>query len=134
MPILSLAAIAAGVADVEEAGMDRIRAKSVSLTEYLIEQAERHLAPLGFRLASPRDPGRRGSHVALSHVEAWPIARAMIQIGQVIPDFRAPDSLRLCPAPLYTSHVEVHTAIQRVKTIVADRMHRDFGDTGMAVT
>ena len=59
MPVLSLATIDAGLADVADAGIDRLRAKSVSLTEFFIDQWEEHLEDLGFGLetARSRDPG-----------------------------------------------------------------------------
>ena len=126
--------MAAGIADVNEAGITRLRAKSESLTEYLIEQWEVHLAPLEFGLASPRDATTRGSHVALSHPEAYPIARALIEMGKVIPDFRAPDSLRFGLSPLYTTHVDVHTAVQRLKIIVESGAHTDFAGPWLEVT
>lgn len=134
MPIISLAAIAAGIADVGEAGMTRIRAKSVGLGEYLIRQVDDHLAHLGFAVASPRDPDLRGSHVSLTHPAAWPLARALVEIGKLIPDFRAPDSLRLGLSPLYTRYIDVHTAIQRIKGIVEDRRHIGFDGPRSTVT
>ncbi|HSK05950.1 MAG TPA: aminotransferase class V-fold PLP-dependent enzyme [Acidimicrobiia bacterium] len=134
MPILSLAAIEAGLADVIEAGIPRLRAKSITLSGFLVSQWEEHLAPIGFGLASPRDPERRGSHVSLSHPEAWPIARAMIETGKVLPDFRAPDNLRLGLAPLYTSHTDVHTAVHRIKTIVENGVHQHFRGPKPTVT
>ena len=134
MPIASLAAIEGGIEVIEEAGIDRIRAKSVSLSTYLIEQCERYLAPLGFTLASPRDPLERGSHVSLTHSDAWAITRAMIELGKVIPDFRAPVNLRLGLAPLYTSHIEVHTVVQRISRIVESGAHDAFRDSRLTVT
>jgi kynureninase len=134
MPIISLAAVAAGIAEVREAGMTSIRAKSVGLGEYLIRQADEHLAPLGFAVTSPRDANLRGSHVSLTHPAAWPLARALIEIGKVIPDFRAPDSLRLGLSPLYTRYLDVHTAIQRLKAIVEAGHHIGFEATPSTVT
>jgi kynureninase len=134
MPIISLAAIEAGIADVIEAGISRLRAKSISLTGFLVSQWEEHLAPLDFGLASPRDPEHRGSHISLSHPEAWPVARALIEVGKVIPDFRAPDNLRLGLAPLYTSHTEVHTAVHRIKSIVENGLHQRFRGPRSAIT
>ena len=134
MPILSLAAIGAGVDDVTVAGVTRLRAKSESMSKFLITQWKEHLSSLGFALTSPTDPERRGSHVSLSHSEAWPIARAMTEVGKVIPDFRAPDNLRLGLAPLYTSHLEVHTAIQRIRSIVETGAHTGLPDRKLPVT
>ena len=69
-PVLALTAVAAGLDLVVEAGIDAIRRKSVALTEYAVALIDEWLAPLGCSVGSPRDPGRRGSHVALVHPEA----------------------------------------------------------------
>ena len=45
-----------GVRLVAEAGIDRIRAKGVALTEYAIALFDARLARIGFELGSPRDP------------------------------------------------------------------------------
>ncbi len=134
MPVLSLAAIDAGLADVAEAGIDRLRAKSVSLTTFFIDQSRQYLEGLGFELETPPDPSVRGSHVSLSHPDAWPIDRAVIELGKVIPDFRAPDNLRFGLAPLYNSHLDVHTAIQRIKAIVESGDLADFEARNVKVT
>jgi len=134
MPIVSLAAIEAGITDVAEAGIEAIRAKSILLSEYLISLWETHLEELGFTLASPRDPARRGSHVALSHLEGWPITRALIDGASVIPDFRAPDTLRLGLSPLYTSFLDVHTAILRLKRVVERDLYEDYRHVSLTVT
>jgi kynureninase len=52
----------------------------------------------------------------------------------VIPDFRAPDNLRLGLSPLYTRYIDVHTAIQRIKAIVETGRYIEFGDTSVTVT
>jgi kynureninase len=117
-PVLELAAVEEGVALTAEAGVDRLREKSVAQCELIVALHDAWLAPLGFELGSPRDPARRGSHVALRHPEAWPICRALIERAAVIPDFRGPDSIRLGVAPLYTRYVDVWDAIDRLRGIV----------------
>ncbi|MFV1963060.1 MAG: aminotransferase class V-fold PLP-dependent enzyme, partial [Acidimicrobiia bacterium] len=134
MPILSLAAIEAGIADVSRAGIAAIRTKSVALSEYLIDQWEAQLRPLGFELASPTDPDRRGSHVSLRHEEAWPITRALIDVGQVLPDFRSPDNIRLGLSPLYNTFLEVHTAVQRLKLIAEPDVYAAYAGVEAMVT
>ena len=134
MPILSLAAIEPGIQMVREAGMGAIREKSIALTEYFIELWEAELAGLGFELASPTDPASRGSHVSLGHPDAWAITRALIDTGNVIPDFRAPDTIRFGLAPLYTSFLEVHTAMHRLKSLVESGAHQSVDATPRAVT
>lgn len=134
MPVLSMATIEAGTREVLDAGIDRIRAKSIALTEFLIELWEHHLAPLGFALASPRNPARRGSHVSISHPDGWPISRAMIDLASVLPDFRAPENIRLGLSPLYTRFVDLHTAVLRTKRVVESGAYEQFRDVSLTVT
>ena len=134
MPIMSLAGIEPGIQLVLDAGMDAIREKSIALTGFFIELWHAELGDLGFGLATPADSERRGSHVSLSHPDAWQITRALIDLGNVIPDFRAPDSVRFGFAPLYTSFTEVHTAVHRLKLLVEADAHRTVDSPRKGVT
>ena len=125
-PILSLLAVEPGVDLLLEAGMDRVRAKSIAQTEYLIRLWERELRPLGFALNSPRDSAWRGSHISLGHPEALRIDRALIDEMAVLPDFRYPDNLRLGIAPLYTSFGDLHEAVARIARVVRDRRYERY--------
>jgi kynureninase len=122
-PILDLAAVEAGVRLTAEAGVERLREKSVALCELIVTLHDAWLAPLGFELGSPRDPARRGSHVSLRHPEAWPICRALIERAAVVPDFRGPDSIRLGVAPLYTRFADVWDALDRLRGLVERGEH-----------
>jgi kynureninase len=124
--MLSLAAVEPAVELMLEAGMDRLRAKSVAQTEYLIALWEAELAPLGFTLNSPRDAARRGSHVSLGHPDALRIDRALIEEMNVIPDFRYPDNLRLGIAPLYTSFADIHEGVARLKLVIAEKRYEHY--------
>jgi kynureninase len=123
-PILALAAVQEGVRITAQAGMAAIRAKSVALTELIVALHDAWLAPLGFALGSPREPERRGSHVAVRHPEAWSICRALIERAKVVPDFRGPDSIRLGVAPLYTRFTDVWDALDRLRALVERGEHR----------
>ena len=109
-----------------EAGVDRLRAKSVQQTEYLIALWEAWLAPLGVTLNSPRDPARRGSHVSLGHPEGLRVDRALIQEMKVIPDFRYPDNIRLGVAPLYTTFAEIYTGLDRLRRVLAEKLYEKY--------
>src|SRR5436190_12102336 len=117
--ILGLAAADEGIKVVAEAGIDRIREKGIALTEYAIALHDARLAPLGFTLGSPRDPARRGAHVSIRRADARDVTRRMIAAG-VIPDFRAPDSIRLGLSPLMTSFADVRSAFDRIEELAAD--------------
>ena len=133
-PILDLTAIETGARLVGEAGIEAIRAKSVALTELAVELHDAWLAVLGFELGTPRDPARRGSHVALRHPEAWRICRALIERANVVPDFRGPDSVRLGFPPLYTRFVDVWDAFERLRTVVMTKEYLEVDPAPARVT
>jgi kynureninase len=133
-PILSLLALEPAVDLVLEAGMERLRRKSVRLTSYLVYLADTILTPLGFALGSPRDPARRGSHVSLRHPEAYRLNRALIEEMNVLPDFREPDNIRLGLAPLYTSFSEVWEAVDRLRRVVEEGRYLRYPAERLPVT
>lgn len=133
-PILELAAVEEGVRVTADAGIDAVRAKSVSLTQLIVDYHDEHLRGLGFELGSPRDPARRGAHVSLRHPLAWPICRTLIDRAAVVPDYRGPDRVRLGVAPLYTTHAEVFDALERLKGLVGRGEHETVDATPARVT
>lgn len=133
-PILSMLGVEAGVDLVAEAGLDRIRAKSLKLTAFMVEQWREHLAPLGMVLRTPEDPAQRGSHIALAHPEAYPIDRALIEAKKVIPDFRAPDNIRFGFSPLYTTFAEIEEAVRRTKEVITSGIYEGFRERTEGVT
>jgi kynureninase len=119
--VLGLIAVDAGLEAFDMAGTDRLWSKSQALTGLLIELHDAWLAPLGCRLASPRDPARRAAHVSIGHPEGWRLCRALIERAHVTPDFRAPDVIRLGPAPLYTRFVDVWDGCDRLRRLLESR-------------
>ncbi|QFZ20666.1 kynureninase [Saccharothrix syringae] len=122
-PLLSLAAVDPALAVVEEAGVERIRAKSVRMGRFVVDLARERLAERGFRLASPVDPDRRGAHVSLAHPDAWRICRALAEDAGVVCDYRAPDRLRIGPSPLYTTFTELWDAVDRLCGVLDSRSY-----------
>lgn len=116
-PILSAVAVEGAVQLTLEAGMERIREKSLSQTAYLLELAEARLEDLGFHVETPRESERRGGHVALAHPRAAQIARALRRRG-VVPDFRPPDIVRLAPAALYMTYAELWECVAALREVV----------------
>jgi len=137
-PMLSMKALEPSIDILLDAGMNRLRDKSVRQTEYLIFLADQWLIPLGFTLGSPRQPEIRGSHVSLRHPESYRINRALIEspppATRVIPDFRAPDNIRLGITPLYTTFAEIHQALDRMRTIVEGKIYEAYSDERLKVT
>jgi kynureninase len=133
-PVLSLLAMEAALDLPLEAGMERIRRKSVQLTEYMIYLVDTVLEPLDFKLGSPRDAAERGSHISVRHPQGYRINRALIEEMNVIPDFREPDNIRLGLAPLYTTFEEVWEAVERLRRVVAEKRFLKYPEERLAVT
>ncbi|WP_448624676.1 kynureninase [Geodermatophilus sp. URMC 64] len=117
-PVVAMAAVEVGARLVAEAGVERLAAKGRAMTELIVALADEWLGPQGVALASPRDAGRRGSHVTVAHPAAWQLTQALID-RRVVPDYRTPDRVRLGPAPLYTRFVDVWDAMDRFRELLA---------------
>lgn len=123
--ILSMAPLQGALQMIAEAGIERIRRKSLALTAYLMALVDSELAGYGFTLGTPREDHRRGGHVALLHPEATRLCKALKQIG-VVPDYRPPNVVRLAPVALYTSFGDCFEAVRRLKRVMDEKLYRDY--------
>lgn len=117
-PIVGMLPLFGSLEMIEAAGIDAIRAKSVLLTGYALELADAWLLDSGFTLGSPRDPEQRGGHLTLCRADARDLVERLIARG-VIPDYRAPDGIRIGLAPLSTSFAEVHNGLSVLRELAA---------------
>jgi kynureninase len=117
--ILAMAAFEAGIDTFDGISMSDVAAKSRKLSQLFVEEVEARCGD-ELRLASPRDPGQRGSHVVFAHPEGYAVMQALISRG-VIGDFRAPDLMRFGFAPLYNSYSEIFRAAEVLADILASR-------------
>jgi kynureninase len=116
--ILALAALEAGIDQFDGAEMAQVSAKAQRMCSLFIELVEERCAGFGLTLATPRDASARGSHVAFTHPDAYPIMQALIERG-VIGDFRAPDILRCGFTPLYLGFEDVWRAVETLRDLLA---------------
>lgn len=107
--ILALVAAECGVSLSAEAGIAAIQAKGRKLTEFAIELCDQ----FGFSTPTPRDPLRRGNHVAIEHAEAKAIVRELA-VRDVIFDFREPNIIRAGCSPLTTRFVDVFDGVSAI--------------------
>jgi kynureninase len=105
-PITGMLPLLDQLDQVEEVGIAAVREKSVALTEFAIELADRDLAAYGVTVASPRKADERGGHVTLNHPRMREVTQTLWR-QDVIPDYRDPEGLRLGLSPLSTSFDEV---------------------------
>jgi kynureninase len=133
-PMLSTLAMEEALTPLLKAGMDALRVKSILMTEYATFLTDELLAPLGFSLGSPRDSAWRGSHISIRHEEGYRINRAMIEEMNVIPDFRAPDNIRLGFAPLYISFTDTWEGFDRIRKVMEEKRYEKYPKQKLTVT
>jgi len=114
--ILGLVGAREGISLTVEAGLPAIAAKARRLTALGIELVDQ----FGLETVTPRDPSRRGGHVAVRHDAAVDLHRALAERG-VIVDRRDPDVLRLGMSPLTTRFVDVYDALATLADVVRGR-------------
>jgi kynureninase len=132
-PVIGMAGVEVGARLIAEAGIGRLAVKGQQMTDLIVALGDAWLEPHGARLASPRDPAARGSHVTFAHPQAWQLTQALID-RRVVPDFRTPDRVRLGPAPLYTRFADVWDAMDRFRGVLADGAHEAYPEQLARVT
>lgn len=133
-PMLSMLTMEAGIEPTLQAGMQALREKSILMTDYAVYLTENLLAQYGFTLGSPTDSSQRGSHISIRHAEGYRINRALIEEMNVIPDFRAPDNLRLGFAPLYISFADVWEGFDRIRKVMEEKLYEKYPKQKLMVT
>ena len=119
-----------------EAGINNIREKSLNMTSYLMYLIDECLSgePYSFEIGTPREPHKRGGHVAVEHQkEAFRINEALKARG-VVPDFRPPNIIRVAPIPLYNTYYEVWQVVQYLKEIIDNKEYESFSKERKAIT
>ena len=114
IPILAAAPLDGALDIFEETSVEALREKSQDLTDYLIYLVDERLDE--FAVGSPRGPDRRGGHVAVEHPDAEVIADDLRKRG-VIVDYRPPNVIRICPAPLYIGYEDVWDVVEILRLI-----------------
>jgi kynureninase len=124
--IPALYAAQSGYRIINEIGVNKIRAKSVRQTEYLIQLAEE----AGFVVTSPKDSSRRGGTVTVAHESASAIAKELIRREFVI-DYRPGAGVRISPH-FYTTDNELELVIEEMKKIRETRAFEAHEKVGAA--
>ena len=110
--IVSLAVLRASMDIFHEAGMERLRAKSVTLTgylEFLLSQNESS----NISVITPHENERRGAQLSVQIPQnGHALCDRLAQEG-IVGDWREPDTFRVAPVPLYNSYYDVFRFVQR---------------------
>nr|WP_051255145.1 kynureninase [Pontibacillus marinus] len=120
--VMSVAPLLGSLEMFEEATIDKVREKSLRSTRYLMDLIEAELSSHGFVIGNPKEDEYRGGHVCLEHTEAARICKSLKEHG-IVPDFRAPNVIRLAPVALYVSYEEVWETVQIMKRIMDEKLY-----------
>jgi kynureninase len=114
--IVGLAGLRASMDLFQEAGINRLRAKSETLTGYL-EFLLNQIPVKSFSIVTPREKERRGAQISIRIPEnGKTLCERLVQKG-IIGDWREPDTFRVAPVPLYNSYCDVFQFVERFNTL-----------------
>ena len=119
-PILAMAPVRVSLEIFHQAGMDRLRAKSIALTACLESLIQARLDDQ-VEIITPADPQRRGCQLSLRIRAGRAGGRALfeyLEANGVITDWREPDVIRVAPVPLYNSFQDCWDFVERIESWV----------------
>lgn len=120
--ILSMAAQRAALEIIGQAGIHRMREKSIRLTGFLEEciraadPAQQHI-----KIITPAQAAARGCQLSLSVADKGKLLFEQLTKSNIIVDWREPDIIRVAPVPLYNTFKEVSLFGQTLKAMLHDR-------------
>jgi len=114
--IPALYAARAGYEIIAEAGVERIRKKSVWQTSRLIELARE----AGFRVNSPENPAERGGTVVIDVPDGAEVARELVRRNFLV-DHRPGAGIRVAPH-FYSTDDELDLTIREIRAIARERV------------
>ncbi|MBP1986595.1 kynureninase [Halolamina salifodinae] len=126
IPMLSAAPLEGSLDLLDEAGIEQIWEKSLELTNLLATLVE-DLSAAGYDYAvgTPVDDARRGGHVAVEHPDADRVSQALRERGVVV-DYRPPNVIRICPAPLYVGYADVFDVADHLRAVIDEGASEEF--------
>lgn len=116
-PMISLSLVACGLDVFKQTTMEKIRAKSLALSDLFIQLLEQYCGSHPLQLETPLEHERRGSQISIAHPHGYAVMQALIARG-VIGDYREPHIMRFGFTPLYTSYQDVWQAVHILADIL----------------
>ena len=112
-PILAMACLKSSMSLFDTAGMPAIIKKSIKLTgylEYLIDSLEQYI-----KIITPKNYRHRGAQLSIVVKKEPKKVFNSLRSNQVVCDWREPDVIRIAPAPLYNTFVDIYRFYEVIK-------------------
>jgi kynureninase len=119
-PVLGMAALLASLEIFSEAGMKRLRRKSIALSS-LLEERLKALPGGQVEILTPAEPERRGCQISLRLCQGTAAGRevhARLEEKGIVCDWREPDVIRVAPVPLYNRFQDVERFADSLEEIL----------------
>ena len=116
-PVLAMAPLLASLDVFQQAGIARLRQKSIQLTGWLERTLQQHAGEL-LEIITPSAPQRRGCQLSLRVKTGREQGRRLfehLEASGVVPDWREPDVIRVAPVPLYNSFTDCARLLEHIQ-------------------
>lgn len=113
-PVLSLVTLESSLQLFEEAGLEKLREKSIRLTSYLSSLVQSLDHGIAEQL-TPHDPEQRGCQLSVKLKNRDKSVFYALQQDGILPDWRNPDVIRFSPVPLYNTFMDCYKAFESLK-------------------
>jgi kynureninase len=109
-PVFAMTPLLASLELFEQAGMERLREKSIKLTGYLefVINEVRNNTGVPLKVLTPDDPAKRGAQLSVVVPEVGKKIFDRLTKNGVIADWREPDVIRMAPVPLYNNFEDIY--------------------------
>ena len=114
--VFNMAALKASLELLDKAGIHELRLKSIALTGYL-EYLVKLLPWLDCEIITPADPGQRGAQLSLYFKKNAKEIHAKLIVQGIVVDYREPGVIRVAPAPVYNSFMDVFRFYEVLKNL-----------------
>ena len=119
-PVFNMVAHKVSLDMFSEAGMERLRSKSILLTgylEYILAEVEKSTGQK-LHIITPKDASQRGCQLSIIvEGRTKKIVQDLADAGIVV-DWREPNVIRMAPVPMYNSFGDVYLFGQRFSEIL----------------
>ncbi len=114
-PVIQMSILEKSLEIWSDIDLEEVRKESIKLSELFIKKVEQKCPDI--KLASPRNPSRRGSQVSFFNENGYAIIQALIN-ANIIGDFRAPNIMRFGINPLYNNKADILTTVDMLEEII----------------
>lgn len=106
-PVFNMVAHNASLDLFDKAGIDQLREKSVSLTNYM-EFLLKKITHLDFAIITPAESSRRGCQLSMLFGSKGREVFEQLTANGVVADWREPNVIRIAPVPMYNTYEDCY--------------------------